>query len=105
MKKLIRIAAVTAAVAGFTVPSFAAAQTATVSTLGPNSKAHVDVSNHVRNSMDTTNDLRAKASNTQSASTGDAEVGNNTSVGDVATGTAMAENMRDVYKRQELCFW
>lgn len=99
MKKIIRIAAVTAAVAGFAVPGFAAAQTANVSTLGPNSGAHVDVRNHVRNSMDTTNNLRARATNTQSAYTGDADAGNNTSVGDVGTGTAMVDNMSDVTAR------
>lgn len=92
MKKLIRIAAVTAAFAGFAVPGVVAAQTATVSTEGPNSPAHVRVENELKNRVETHNDLRAKANNYQSAETGNAKVANNTTVGDVGTGNAAADN-------------
>lgn len=92
MKKVIRAAAVAATFAGFALPGFAAAQTATVSTTGPNSHAHVNVSNKVKNSSEVKNNLKFKASNSQTSTTGNAKVGNVTTAKDVGTGNASADN-------------
>lgn len=92
MKKLIRVAAVTAAFAGFALPGFAAAQTATVTTQGPNSPVHTKVKNNVSNYSNVKNNLKFKASNSQYSTTGNAKVGNNTTVGNVGTGSASVDN-------------
>ncbi len=97
MKKLLRFAAVAATGLGLAAPAMVSAQTATVSTSGPNSKAKVSLFN--RNRVDTSvkNNLNAKVKNDQKASTGDASAKNNTTVGDVRTGNAAVENESNVH--------
>ncbi len=97
MKKLLRFAAVAATGLGLAAPAMVSAQTATTSTSGPNSKAKVSLNN--KNRVDTTvkNNLNAKVKNDQRASTGDAGAKNNTTVGDVRTGSAAVDNTTDAH--------
>ena len=92
MKKLVRFAAIAAASIGLAVPAIVSAQTATVSTSGPNSKAKVSLHNKNDIKTDVKNDIKAKLSNNQKSTSGNAKASENTTVGDVGTGNASADN-------------
>jgi hypothetical protein len=96
MKKLLRVAAVAVTGLSFAAPAaFASAQTGTTSTTGPNSPVTV----HARDNNDVRvrhqNRLNLHNDSTQTAKTGNASVGNNTTVGGVGSGGAMNDNMTD----------
>jgi hypothetical protein len=96
MKKLLRVAAVATSFAGFAIPGIVSAQTATVSTNGWKSPAHVKVTNDVHNTTKAKNNVSYQGVNSQSSYTGDAKVMKNGEVGDVSTGNASTDNKSKV---------
>jgi hypothetical protein len=96
MKKLLRFAAVAATGLGLAAPAMVSAQTASVSTQGPNSKAQVKVNNKNTFNSDVKNNVTAKLKNDQKSSTGNAKAHNNTTVGNVGTGNASVDNATNV---------
>lgn len=75
---------------------FAGAATGTIDTTGPRSDNTIRSETSQRVDIDNDNDLRVTNDNDQRATTGDAEVDENTEGGDAETGSATNENELDV---------
>lgn len=89
MRRLLRYGA--AVITGLSLSTgVVAAQSAT--TEGPNSPATVHVRNHDRMEVRTDNRVNFRNQNSQASSTGTARAHNNTTVGDVGSGSASADN-------------
>lgn len=98
MYKLIRVATAAAVSAGLTTglaSGIASAQGGFIDTTGPNSTNTIRERNERRLDIDNRNDIRLRNTNWQRATTGDAEVRNNTFGGDAWTGDASNDNSFD----------
>jgi len=71
---------------------FAGATTGTIDTTGPRSDNSIRSDTSQRVNVDNNNDLTVRNNNDQRATTGDAEVDENTTAGDAETGSAMNDN-------------
>jgi hypothetical protein len=74
---------------------FAGATTGTIDTTGPRSDNSIRSETSQRVDVDNNNDLTVHNDNDQRATTGDADVDENTEAGDAETGSAMNENSLD----------
>ena len=91
MKKLLKILSAAMVSAGLTT-GFAAAQSGSIDTTGPDSDNHITNNQTNTADVDNTNDVYVKSKNHQSAYSGEAEVENNTTGGSATSGDASNTN-------------
>ncbi|MBI2009017.1 hypothetical protein HYS84_01225 [Candidatus Saccharibacteria bacterium] len=91
MKKLLKILSAALVSAGLTT-GFAAAQSGSIDTTGPDSENKVKIEQKNEAKIDNDNDVKVKNKNYQSADSGDAKVKHNTTGGDATSGNSSNSN-------------